>query len=150
MVRRLLSALRVRIFVLAEGLLSITGTAAVSQDAFEAALATLPGEVREVNSAGRWRTCRCRRCVLRNRAARGIRTHRGPAVYPVGSRWSRGSTASRHSHTHHAVAPNCLRILVNARHGYTRERRQFVFFATASRIYADRRVPSSQKRGPCD
>jgi hypothetical protein len=56
LVRRLLSAVRVRIFVLAGGLLSITGTAAVSQDAFEAALTTLPGEVREVNSAGRWRT----------------------------------------------------------------------------------------------
>jgi hypothetical protein len=140
-------------------LASVTSPAAFSQDAFEAALATLPGEVRQVSSAGRWRTPDAAG-FYRVIEARGGYERIADRLY---IQWVREGSEDQPpnviatvgvseindagpftlSYTLYAEATNRLRISVNASHGYTRQRRQLVFVAAAPGMYSERQAPSS-------
>jgi hypothetical protein len=125
---------------------SAGGSAAATQDAFEAGVAAIPSEVREVRVAGRWRAGTddgfYRVIVLRvgedhvvdrlyvqwvRDAADGDRS-RIAATLAV----SEINDAGPFTFTY-ALKPEAttrLRITVNTHHTYTGGRRQFVLFAT--------------------
>jgi hypothetical protein len=123
------------------------GTAAVIQDPFEAGVAAIPFEVREVKSAGRWRATDGEGGSYRVIALRAGDEHVVDRLYV---QWIRDAAADERPHVMatlavsevndagpftfsyvlKAEATTRLRITVNAHHSYTGERRQFVFFAT--------------------
>jgi hypothetical protein len=122
-------------------------TAALAQDPFDAAVAAIPADVREVKSAGRWRTADGQGGTYRVIALRAGDEHVVDLLYV---QWIRDASADGRprvtatlavsevndagpftfSYTLKAEATTRLRITVNAHHSYTGERRQFVLFAT--------------------
>jgi hypothetical protein len=136
------------------GLMLVTGLPVLSQDEFKSALDTLPGNVRDVKSAGRWRTAEATG-VYRVIVVRGGYEHIADRLYiqwlsnanddsspqvmaTVGVSEINDEGPFTFSHALSAEATNRLRITVNARHTYTGARRQFVFVASAPGTYADR------------
>jgi hypothetical protein len=123
------------------------GTAAVIQDPFEAGVAAIPSEVREVRSAGRWRSADGQGGFYRVITLRAGDEHVVDRLYV---QWIRDAAADERpgvvatlavsevndadpltfSYILRAEATTRLRITVNAHHSYTGARRQFVLFAT--------------------
>jgi hypothetical protein len=139
------------------GLLLATGLPVLSQDAFKFALDTLTGNVREVKSAGRWRTATAMG-VYRVIVVRDGYEHIADRLYiqwlsnasddasprvlaTVGVSEINDAGPFTFSHALSAEATNRLRITVNARHSYTGARHQFVFVASAPGTYANRTKP---------
>ena len=147
-------------------LILTTSAVVISQDAFDATLAVLPGELRDVKSAGRWRTADAegvyRVVVLRvgyehiadrlyvQWVRSGIDDQPPRVIGTVSVNEINEAGPFTVSHALQAEATSRLRIVVNARHTYTRQPRQFVFFATAPGVYTTQRPPSSAgpKRKP--
>jgi hypothetical protein len=146
------------------GLLLITALPALPQDAFKSAVDTLPGEVRDVKSAGRWRTAETTG-VYRLVVVRGGYEHIADRLYiqwlsntsddsspqvlaTVGVSEINDAGPYTLSYALYAEATNRLRITVNARHTYTGARRQFVFVASAPGKYADRATAPRKDESP--
>lgn len=120
----------------------------------DAALETLPGEIHEIHSAGRWRTSEAegfyRVIVLRGgyeRVAQRLYVQwmrdgdsEGPprVVATAGIAAINDPGPFTFAHALHAAATNQLHVTVDARHGYTGQRRQFVVVATTPGIYSVR------------
>jgi hypothetical protein len=146
------------------GLLLGTGQPVLSQDLFKSALDTLPGDVRDVKSAGRWRTAEAMG-VYRVIVVRGGYEHIADRLYiqwlsnasddsppqvlaTVGVTEINDAGPFTFSNALSAEATNRLRITVNARHTYTGARRQFVFVASAPGTYADRTTGPRKDESP--
>src|SRR5262245_4337940 len=113
----------------------------LTQDAFKSTLDTLPGQVRDVNSAGRWRTAETAG-VYRLVVVRGGYEHITDRLYiqwlstatedsspqvlaTVGVSEINDAGPFTLSYAVYAEATNRLRITESARHTYTGARRQF-------------------------
>jgi hypothetical protein len=146
------------------GLMLVTGLPVLSQDEFKSALDTLPGNVRDVKSAGRWRTAEATG-VYRVIVVRVGYEHIADRLYiqwlsnanddsspqamaTVGVSEINDAGPFTFAHALSAEATNRLRITVNARHTYTGARRQFVFVASAPGTYADRTTGHERTRVP--
>jgi hypothetical protein len=139
---------------IALGLLLLAASPVLTQDAFKSTLDALPGEVRDVKSAGRWRAAETTG-VYRVVVVRGGYEHIVDRLYiqwlsnaigdspptilaTVGVSEINDAGPFTISHALYAEATNRLRITVTARHTHTGARRQFVFVATAPGKYVDR------------
>ncbi len=146
------------------GLLLAAGPPVLSQDVFKSALDTLPGNVRDVKSAGRWRTATAMG-VYRVIVVRDGYEHIADRLYfqwlsnasddsspqvlaTVGVSEINDAGPFTLSYALYAEATNRLRITVNARHTYTGARRQFVFVASAPGTYADRTTAPQKDETP--
>jgi hypothetical protein len=146
------------------GLLLAAGLPVLSQDVFKSALDTLPGNVRDVKSAGRWRTATAMG-VYRVIVVRDGYEHIADRLYfqwlsnasddsspqvlaTVGVSEINDAGPFTLSYALYAEATNRLRITVNARHTYTGARRQFVFVASAPGTYADRTTAPQKDETP--
>jgi hypothetical protein len=157
-------SLGIREFAASVALIFVSSAAVFSQNAFDAALAALPGEVRDVKSAGRWRMSDAdgvyRVIVLRvgyehvadrlyiQWLRNGVDDQSPQVIASVGVSEINEVGEFTFSHALQPEATNRLRIIVNARHTYTGERRQFVFLAGAPHIYTLRPVPSATLKKP--
>jgi hypothetical protein len=136
----------------------------LTQDAFKSTLDTLPGEVRDVKSAGRWRTAETAG-VYRLVVVRGGYEHIADRLYiqwlgnvtedsspqvlaTVGVGEINDAGPFTLSYTLYAEATNRLRITVSARHSYTGARRQFVFVASGPGMYADQATAPRKDERP--
>jgi hypothetical protein len=150
--------------LVALGLLLATGLPVLSQDVFKSALDTLPGNVRDLKSAGRWRTATAMG-VYRVIVVRDGYEHIADRLYiqwlsnasddsspqvlaTVGVSEINDAGPFTFSHALSAEATNRLRITVNVRHSYTGARRQFVFVASAPGTYADRTTAPQKDESP--
>ena len=146
------------------GLLLAAGLPVLSQDVFKSALDTLPGNVRDLKSAGRWRTATAMG-VYRVIVVRDGYEHIADRLYfqwlsnasddsspqvlaTVGVSEINDAGPFTLSYALYAEATNRLRITVNARHSYTGARRQFVFVASAPGTYADRTTAPQKDETP--
>ena len=133
-----------------------------AQDSFNAALSQLPGELRDVRTAGYWRTPEGGG-TYRVIVMRGGYDHLadllyiqwlkdpvvpGPAtiVATIGVGEINDQGPYTFSHTLRAEATNRLRITVTARHTHSQKNQQFVFTATTPRMYTAAR-PSAPAPG---
>jgi hypothetical protein len=130
----------------ATGSVTSAGRLAVTQDPFEAGIAAIPSEVREVRSAGRWRAGTdygFYRVIV-------LRVGEDHVVDRLYVQWVRGAADDDRwrivttlavseindagpftfTYTLTPEATTRLRITVNAHHTYSGGRRQFVLFAT--------------------
>jgi hypothetical protein len=144
-------------------LLDAPSVIAYMQTSFDEAAASLPAEVRDVKSAGRWRTTNAAG-VYRVIVMRAGYDHVVDRLY---IQWVRNGSADgpplvvatvsvsgvndagpfTFSHTLQPEATNRLRITVTATHAYTANRRQFVFIAAAPNVYAERPSPPAMSPG---
>lgn len=120
----------------------------------ETALKTLPGEIQQLNSAGRWRSAEgegfYRVIVIRSGWDRVVQRlyiqwmRHGDSENPAREVATAGIPAINEAgpftffHTVQAAATNQLRITIDARHGLTGRRQQFVVVATTPGIYTVR------------
>jgi hypothetical protein len=126
----------------------------LAADEIGSALATLPGEIQQVGSAGRWRTSEAqgfyRVIVLRGGYERVIQRlyvqwmrdadSENPPRVVATTGVTEINDAGPYTFTHalRAVATNRLRVTVDARHGYTGRRQRFVVEAAAPGVYSVR------------
>ena len=142
-------------------LCSNAGTAAGLQDPLGQAVAELLGEVRDLKSGGRWRTADgegfYRVVMLRGGyehladrlyiqwVREGDESQPARVVASVGVTEINDNGPFTFSYLLTAEAVTRLRITVNARHGYAKDRRQFVLVATTPHSYTSRIGQPAQK-----